>query len=57
MTLAPMSRIHPVGPPWVPTNSTPLAINFDSRVTDHIVRVGVNYKFDLIGATIPFAAS
>jgi outer membrane immunogenic protein len=28
------------------TNSTPLGINFDSRVTDHIVRVGVNYKFD-----------
>jgi iron complex outermembrane recepter protein len=30
----------------LPTNSTPLAINFDSRVTDHVVRVGVNYKFD-----------
>jgi opacity protein-like surface antigen len=30
----------------LPTNSTPLGINFDSRVTDHIVRVGVNYKFD-----------
>jgi outer membrane immunogenic protein len=31
----------------LPTNSTPLGINFNSRVTDHIVRVGVNYKFDL----------
>jgi outer membrane immunogenic protein len=30
----------------LPTNSTPLGINFNSRVTDHIVRVGVNYKFD-----------
>jgi ATP-dependent protease La (LON) substrate-binding domain/Outer membrane protein beta-barrel domain len=30
----------------LPTNSTPLAINFNSHVTDHIVRVGVNYKFD-----------
>src|SRR5262249_13431934 len=33
-----------------PSNSTPLAVNFDSRVTHHIVRVGLNYKFD------PFAA-
>ena len=33
-----------------PLNSTPLAMNFDSRVTDHIVRVGVNYKFDPSGA-------
>jgi two-component system invasion response regulator UvrY len=30
----------------LPTNSTPLGINFNSRVADHIVRVGVNYKFD-----------
>jgi hypothetical protein len=28
-----------------PLNSTPLAINFDSRVTNQIVRVGLNYKF------------
>src|SRR5262249_24044129 len=33
-------------PAGLPTNSTPLAINFNSHVTDHIVRVGVNYKFD-----------
>jgi opacity protein-like surface antigen len=33
-----------------PLNSTPLAINFDSRVTNHIVRVGLNYKFDPAGA-------
>src|SRR6516165_4962290 len=33
-----------------PSNSTPLAVNFDSRVTDHIVRVGLNYKFDPTGA-------
>ena len=31
-------------------NSTPLAVNFDSRVTQHLVRVGVNYKFDPLGA-------
>jgi opacity protein-like surface antigen len=30
----------------LPTNSTPLGINFNSYVTDQIVRVGVNYKFD-----------
>ncbi len=30
----------------LPTNSTPLGMNFNSRVTDQIVRVGVNYKFD-----------
>jgi opacity protein-like surface antigen len=29
-----------------PLNSTPVAVSFDSRVTDHIVRVGLNYKFD-----------
>jgi outer membrane immunogenic protein len=29
-----------------PLNSTPIAVSFDSRVTDHIVRVGLNYKFD-----------
>jgi iron complex outermembrane recepter protein len=33
-----------------PLNSTPLAINFDSRVTNHIARVGLNYKFDPTGA-------
>jgi opacity protein-like surface antigen len=33
-----------------PLNSTPLAINFDSRVTNQIVRVGLNYKFDPNGA-------
>jgi opacity protein-like surface antigen len=33
-----------------PLNSTPLAINFDSRVTSHIARVGLNYKFDPSGA-------
>ncbi len=32
-----------------PSNSTPLAVNLDSRVTDHIVRVGLNYKFDPSG--------
>ena len=31
-------------------NSTPLAINFDSRVTNQIARVGLNYKFDPTGA-------
>src|SRR5262249_2123333 len=27
-------------------NATPVAINLESRVTDHIVRVGLNYRFD-----------
>src|SRR5262249_42078507 len=29
-----------------PLNATPVAVNLDSRVTDHVVRVGLNYKFD-----------
>src|SRR2546429_5303075 len=29
-----------------PLNATPVTVNLDSRVTDHIVRVGINYKFD-----------
>ncbi len=33
-----------------PLNSTPLAVSFDSRVTNHVARVGLNYKFDPIGA-------
>ena len=33
-----------------PLNSTPIAINFNSRFTDNIVRAGVNYKFNPIGA-------
>jgi outer membrane immunogenic protein len=40
----------------LPTNSTPLAINFNSRVTENIVRVGLNYKFDPIGAVYDAAA-
>jgi opacity protein-like surface antigen len=32
-----------------PMNSTPLAINFDSRVTNHVARLGLNYKFDPAG--------
>ena len=28
-----------------PLNATPIAVNLDSRVSDHIVRVGLNYKF------------
>jgi iron complex outermembrane recepter protein len=38
-----------------PLNSTPLAVNFDSRVTSHTARVGLNYKFDPTGAA--YAAS
>jgi iron complex outermembrane recepter protein len=37
-----------------PLNATPIAVNLYSRVTDHIVRVGLNYKFDPTGA---YAAS
>jgi len=39
-----------------PLNSTPLAVSFDSHVTDHIVRVGLNYKFDPTGAVYAAAA-
>jgi iron complex outermembrane recepter protein len=39
-----------------PSNSTPLAVNLESRVTDHIVRVGLNYKFDPTGAVYAAAA-
>src|SRR5262245_13372640 len=41
-----------------PLNATPLAVNLESRVTDHIVRVGLNYKFDPNGAGyVPAAGS
>ena len=30
----------------LPQNATPLAVNFNSRITEDIVRVGINYKFD-----------
>jgi outer membrane immunogenic protein len=39
-----------------PLSVTPLAVNFDSRVTDHIVRLGLNYKFDPNGAVYAPAA-
>src|SRR5262249_41505059 len=34
----------------LPANLTPLAVNFNSHVTESIVRVGLNYKFDPLGA-------
>ena len=43
----PLSRFrHGLDRARAGTNSTPIAVNFDSRVTDHIVRLGLNYKFD-----------
>jgi iron complex outermembrane recepter protein len=33
----------------LPQNSTPLAVTFNSRVTENLVRLGVNYKFDPVG--------
>src|SRR5262249_32612363 len=39
-----------------PLNSTPIAVNLDSRVTDHIVRIGLNYKFDPTGAVCAASA-
>jgi iron complex outermembrane receptor protein len=33
-----------------PFNSTPVAVAFNTRITDNIVRVGLNYKFDPLGA-------
>jgi iron complex outermembrane receptor protein len=47
---------EPQRPLTNPLNSTPLAVNFDSRVTDHILRVGLNYKFDPNGAVYAPAA-
>ncbi len=40
-----------------PLNATPITVNLDSRVTDHIVRVGLNYKFDPTGAAYAASAS
>jgi outer membrane immunogenic protein len=34
----------------LPANAPPLTATFNSRFTDNIVRVGVNYKFDYAGA-------
>jgi opacity protein-like surface antigen len=34
----------------LPQNATPLAVTFNSRVTENLVRLGVNYKFDPLGA-------
>ena len=39
-----------------PLNATPLAVNFDSHVTNHVARVGLNYKFDPTGAVYAPAA-
>ena len=38
----------------LPTNSTPLAVTFNSRVTENLVRVGLNYKFDPSGARLRY---
>ncbi|MGA7487943.1 MAG: TonB-dependent receptor, partial [Xanthobacteraceae bacterium] len=34
----------------LPQNATPIAVNFNSRITENLVRLGVNYKFDPLGA-------
>src|SRR5262245_13790674 len=34
----------------LPQNSTPIAVTFNSRVTENLVRLGVSYKFDPLGA-------
>jgi outer membrane immunogenic protein len=41
----------------LPQNTTPIAVNFNSRVTEHLVRLGVNYKFDPLGVYGAFAAT
>jgi opacity protein-like surface antigen/outer membrane receptor protein involved in Fe transport len=44
----------------LPLNATPIAVNFNSRITEDLVRVGINYKFDpIVGfyTTTPTAAS
>ena len=30
----------------LPQNATPLVVNFNSRITEDLVRLGINYKFD-----------
>jgi outer membrane immunogenic protein len=40
-----------------PQNATPIAVNFNSRITQDLVRVGLNYKFDPYVAFVPEAAS
>ena len=37
----------------LPSNSTPLTIAFNSRITEDLVRAGLNYKFDPYVAYIP----
>ena len=44
----------------LPLNATPIAVNFNSRITEDLVRLGINYKFDpIVGfyTTTPTAAS
>src|SRR5215468_9556490 len=40
-----------------PLNATPVAVNLESRVTDHIVRVGLNYRFDPFATVYDAATS
>src|SRR5208337_4481629 len=36
-----------------PLNATPLAVSLNSRITDDLVRVGLNYKLDSNGSAVP----
>jgi opacity protein-like surface antigen/outer membrane receptor protein involved in Fe transport len=40
-----------------PQNATPIAVNFNSRITENLVRVGLNYKFDPYVTFVPEAVS
>ena len=41
----------------IPANSTPIGIAFNSRVTEDMVRLGVNYKFDPYVIYVPASAT
>jgi opacity protein-like surface antigen len=36
-----------------PQNSTPTAVTFNSRITENLVRLGINYRFDPYGGYAP----
>ena len=37
----------------LPPNATPIAVSFNSRITEDLIRVGLNYKFDPYATYVP----
>jgi outer membrane immunogenic protein len=37
----------------LPQNATPITVNFNSRITEDLVRLGINYKFADYGIVVP----